>query len=151
MVKIYNLNVLKQLTGVLVVGCIMVFSMGCSNLLKSKKSSSSAVSSPSQMEDIIVPSSFTWRTDKEISLDLTLLDSSEIPVGSSFVSITYSDSNDETRLLMKGLTDDAGKLLAVISVPSYVDDLLVSTSLIGDHLIGLPGNSATLSEVLRKD
>lgn len=76
-----------------------------------------------------IPESFNHATTQGLSVDLSLKDNAGKPLSNVRVSIASADAPDQ--LLFTGATDASGKLAANLTIPSFVEKLVVNSNYIG--------------------
>lgn len=94
----------------------------------------------------IAPEGFSYRTSKDVTLSVTLLDNQNAPLKGVPVSIYTSENGFKGELLFKGGTNNAGLLSGLLSIPAYMDTLYVDAAYIGimrDAKVFIANNAVT--------
>ena len=142
---------------VVVIG-IIVFAMssmsGCNKLVKiqEEKVVDSAVvkqelKTYSQMEDIIVPKTFTWNTSQRISVGISVLGRDGLVASGALVTVLYKDNTyGDEHILFNGLSDGEGLVDSVFNVPTYVRSVILKS---GGTSVEVPINSYSFDYTLR--
>ena len=137
---------------------IIVFAMssmsGCNKLVKiqEEKVVDSAVvkqelKTYSQMEDIIVPKTFTWNTSQRISVGISVLGRDGLVASGALVTVLYKDNTyGDEHILFNGLSDSEGLVDSVFNVPTYVRSVILKS---GGTSVEVPINSYSFDYTLR--
>ena len=137
---------------------IIVFAMssmsGCNKLVKiqEEKVVDSAVvkqelKTYSQMEDIIVPKTFTWNTSQRISVGISVLGRDGLVSSGALVTVLYKDNTyGDEHILFNGLSDSEGVVDSVFNVPTYVRSVILKS---GGTSVEVPINSYSFDYTLR--
>ena len=137
---------------------IIVFAMssmsGCNKLVKiqEEKVVDSAVvkqelKTYSQMEDIIVPKTFTWNTSQRISVGISVLGRDGLVSSGALVTVLYKDNTyGDEHILFNGLSDSEGLVDSVFNVPTYVRSVILKS---GGTSVEIPINSYSFDYTLR--
>ena len=137
---------------------IIVFAMssmsGCNKLVKiqEEKVVDSAVvkqelKTYSQMEDIIVPKTFTWNTSQRISVGISVLGRDGLVSSGALVTVLYKDNTyGDEHILFNGLSDSEGLVDSVFNVPTYVRSVILKS---GGTSVEVPINSYSFDYTLR--
>jgi len=137
---------------------IIVFAMssmsGCNKLVKiqEEKVVDSAVvkqelKTYSQMEDIIVPKTFTWNTSQRISVGISVLGRDGLVASGALVTVLYKDNTyGDEHILFNGLSDSEGVVDSVFNVPTYVRSVILKS---GGTSVEVPINSYSFDYTLR--
>ena len=138
----------------IVMSVIMMVSMGCNKLVKiqEEKVVDSAVvkqelKTYSQMEDIIVPKTFTWNTSQRISVGISVLGRDGLVSSGALVTVLYKDNTyGDEHILFNGLSDSEGLVDSVFNVPTYVRSVILKS---GGTSVEVPINSYSFDYTLR--
>ncbi|TDQ07539.1 LruC domain-containing protein [Pedobacter metabolipauper] len=76
-----------------------------------------------------IPSSFSYATNKELSISVRLLTNADKPIQGAVLNIT--DPNNSERVFLRAVSDANGYIRGNISVPSYMDTLTINPNYIG--------------------
>ena len=137
---------------------IIVFAMssmsGCNKLVKiqEEKVVDSAVvkqelKTYSQMEDIIVPKTFTWNTSQRISVGISIIGRDGLVSSGALVTVLYKDNTyGDEHILFNGLSDSEGLVDSVFNVPTYVRSVILKS---GGTSVEVPINSYSFDYTLR--
>jgi len=83
------------------------------------------------LAQLVIPDDFNHATTREVSVSLLLLDNQDNPL--SHVKLQLFDANPVSggRQILVGATNDQGIFSAELSIPAYLDTLVLATSYIG--------------------
>ncbi len=100
--------------------------------------------SPSELQ---IPESFNHSTTQGLSINLSLKDNADKELTNVRVAVATADMPD--KVIYTGATDANGVLSTTLSVPSYVENLVISTDYIGlPNQVLLPVNGSAISATL---
>ncbi|PST83363.1 hypothetical protein C7T94_12360 [Pedobacter yulinensis] len=88
-----------------------------------KKDSSGPEPDPSEEPGNGIPASFSYLTTHQVNVSIQLLSNNNQPVAGAVVTVVAADAPEKT--FMKGVSDGAGFVKGVISVPSYLDTIAI--------------------------
>lgn len=83
-----------------------------------------------EMPDVIAPKDFNFSTTKNVNLDIKLLSSNNQSIAGVPVNF-YKNSTDLSAPIYKAITDANGHISANISIPSYMDTLIIDPQFTG--------------------
>jgi LruC domain-containing protein len=118
---------MKKLIGNLGVLLILVITFG-----SCKKSENSSVIEAKTMENLIVANNFDWSTSKPSNFKVRALDNSNHPISGAKIAIFTNDPELENgKLIVSGQTDNNGYFIIDHDVPSYYEEVFVTTDYVG--------------------
>ncbi|RYE35965.1 MAG: LruC domain-containing protein [Sphingobacteriaceae bacterium] len=79
----------------------------------------------------IAPNGFSFKTSKDVSLDLKLLTNDNQPIAGAVVNVYSTASTDAADAIYKGVTDAAGNLKATLNVDASFTQLILDPGYIG--------------------
>ena len=83
------------------------------------------------MENLQIPSHFSWSTTKPCFIDITALDNLDEPINGAKFFVFTKDPELGGTLILSGVTDSRGKYEANYQVPAYYTELFISTNYVG--------------------
>ncbi|MCJ8208627.1 LruC domain-containing protein [Mucilaginibacter sp. RS28] len=96
-----------------------------------KDSASSSANPGSSSATKIAPDGFNFSTTKNVNLNLTLQTNNGAALAGVVVSVYTPGNTNPQDAIFKGVTDKSGKLTATLSVPSYLDKVVIDPAYIG--------------------
>lgn len=120
----YNYKILKIISGV-VISLLMLASCN------TNESTNPVPENEKTMEDLVVNSTFEWKTTKPADLQIKALDNTGNPIAGAKFSIFTGDPENGGQLIVSGMTDQSGIYAVDYSVPSYYDSLYVRSDYVG--------------------
>ncbi|RZK80557.1 MAG: LruC domain-containing protein [Pedobacter sp.] len=114
--------------------------------LSSCKKNSSKDPVPNDGTD--VPQSFNYATTKEINISMRLLSNNDKPIQGAILNI--SDPDDPNRVFLRAVSDATGYVNAEITIPSYLDTLVISPNYIGllNNALATVKGKSTLNAII---
>ena len=94
----------------------------------------------------IAPDGFTYKTTRQIAVDVTLLTNTDGPIANVPVSIYSFVNNTKGDKIATAVTDATGRINYKVSVPAYLDTFIVTPNFIGvlnNAKVALNGTSLT--------
>jgi LruC domain-containing protein len=79
----------------------------------------------------IAPDGFNFFTSKNVNLNVTLRTNNDQPLAGVVISVYAPDKVDSGDPLFKGITNAAGNLTAIVTVPSYYGKLVIDPAYVG--------------------
>lgn len=76
-----------------------------------------------------VPANFSYVTTKDLNVSVRLLTNNDKPIAGALVNIT--DAKNPDRIFMKAVSDVNGYVRGNVTVPSYLDTLVISPNYVG--------------------
>jgi len=76
-----------------------------------------------------IPNSFAYVTTKDLSVSIQLLTNNNQPIKGAILSVT--DPSDPDKVFLKAVSDAEGYVKGNISVPAYLDTLLINPNYVG--------------------
>ena len=149
-----TMGIAWQVAGIGIIVFAMSSMSGCNKLVKiqEEKVVDSAVvkqelKTYSQMEDIIVPKTFTWNTSQRISVGISVLGRDGLVASGALVTVLYKDNTyGDEHILFNGLSDGEGLVDSVFNVPTYVRSVILKS---GGTSVEVPINSYSFDYTLR--
>ncbi|MGI4803349.1 MAG: LruC domain-containing protein [Janthinobacterium lividum] len=96
-----------------------------------KKDQSTGSSQDESYINKIAPNGFSYKTSKDVSLNLKLLTNDNQPIPGAVVSVYTSTSNAAGDAIFKGVTDASGNLNATLNVDASFTQLILDPNYIG--------------------
>lgn len=95
-----------------------------------------------------VPSTFSYVTTRDLSVSVRLLTNSDQPIAGAVVNIT--DPKNADRVFIKAVSDANGYVRANVSVPSYLDTVVISPNYVGllNNVKSFIGNKTSISAII---
>ncbi len=84
-------------------------------------------SSVLDIREIKVPAGFDWSTTSIYHISISLKSPNDEAVDKAEISFTADTRSNNGRVIVKGLTNSQGVLLATVEVPSYFDKVVLNT------------------------
>ncbi len=132
---------MKNFTKITVVGALLFLS-ACSK----KDATSTTVTPPVNSVTKISPDGFNYATNKTINVNIALLTNSNVPLNNIAVKVYYYQDGNIGEVALTAVTNAQGNISTNLSVPAYVDTLIVDPSYLGllhNAKVFLVGNSLT--------
>jgi LruC domain-containing protein len=110
----------------------------------SKKEDISVVNPPTTTVNKVAPDGFNYATNKTISVSITLLTNTDVPLNNIPVKVYFYQNGNIGEVALTAITNTQGAINTTLSVPAYVDTLIVDPSSLGllhNAKIFLVGNS----------
>lgn len=85
----------------------------------------------SKSTDMKVPAGFNFKTTNDIQVDIQLLSNSDQPIAHTTIQLFNDAPENGGSVLLTGSTNANGVLSAKLSVPLYMDELVINTSYLG--------------------
>lgn len=82
-------------------------------------------------EQSIAPNGFNFSTSRQISIDLRLLTNDNMPLAGVVVNVYASPTDGEGKSLLSAVSDKDGSIKAVVSIPSYLEQVYIDPAYIG--------------------
>lgn len=83
------------------------------------------------MDKLDIPAAFNWSTTKDVQFKITALDNIDQPIKGAKFFIYTKNPEENGRLIVSGLTNENGEYMIEYQVPSYYQNLYVTTDYIG--------------------
>jgi len=80
-----------------------------------------------EIRTIKVPEGFNWSTTKTYQISISLKTPTDQAFAKAELSLAADTRSNNGRVIVKGLTNENGILLATVEVPSYFDKLILNT------------------------
>ncbi|MEJ2883003.1 LruC domain-containing protein [Pedobacter sp. GR22-6] len=95
-----------------------------------------------------IPNSFRYATTKDLSVSVQLLTNDNKPIKGAVLSV--SDPSGSDKLFLKAVSDADGYVRGKITVPSYLDTLLISPNFVGliNNAKAYVGGKTSVSAIL---
>ncbi len=82
----------------------------------------------SNINEMLVPNGFNYETTKEVELTLALKTNNDLPSNHTMVKLMTNSIDNGGLLILKGMTDKNGVFKAKVSVPTYLNQIVLQTS-----------------------
>jgi LruC domain-containing protein len=79
----------------------------------------------------VAPNGFTYKTSKDVSLNLQLLTNADAPISGAVVNVYTKGNTNPDEAIFKGVTDESGNLKATLNVASANTELIIDPSYVG--------------------
>jgi hypothetical protein len=139
------MKLLRLMLKSMVIYAIFNLLFGCGKLTEqTAEFSNNLTKTTVQMEDLVVPQSFSWKTTQEVSLSIKL----EGQNGNIRRSITiyYTDLNNKSVKCKKGFFATNNEFERKIIIPAYIDALRIKVS---SKIIEKTINDGKIQETIR--
>jgi len=84
-----------------------------------------------EMSELVVDPSFTFRTDQDVNIELQMLDNTGDPVGGMRVEVYTDDPDNGGSKMIAGITNAQGVFESDYQIPVYLKSVAVVTTAIG--------------------
>lgn len=119
--------------------CTFVFLIACS-----KKDDTSTNNPPTSTVNKIAPDGFNYATNKTININISLLTNADAPLNNIPVKVYFYQDGNIGEVALTAITNAQGVVNTTLSVPAYVDTMIVDPSSLGllhNAKVFLSGNS----------
>ncbi len=79
----------------------------------------------------LAPDNFTYATTKTVNISIRLLTNDDQPIAGVLVNVTEPNKKDSTTSLFKAISNAGGYITGSVTVPSYLDTIVISPNYIG--------------------
>ncbi|WP_345213141.1 LruC domain-containing protein [Mucilaginibacter gynuensis] len=130
---------MKRLLSILLIASVTGF-VSC-------KKDKSKDNGPDENPTKIAPDGFTFKTSKDVNVNVTLKTNNDQPISGVVVSVYNVGSTNSDQAIYKGVTDANGNLKATINVATSVSQLVVDPAYVGlirNARVAINGSSSTV-------
>lgn len=115
---------------------IIILSFLAFSILFSCKKTEKIVPDTDTMDELNIGSDFLFRTSQDVNLSINLKTQNNAAISGALVEVyNYDPANESTKselqLLFRGITNHDGVMNALISVPAYLNDIVVCPQYLG--------------------
>ena len=103
----------------------------CSKDVKTTEQSVVVNPNPKTMEEMVVPSSFNYKTTDDVNFNITLLANNDDPLSGVKIDIMDNSVENGGKVYATGVTNNMGVLNMKYNIPNYIKEVVLVTSYIG--------------------